>query len=268
GNFIPTCTRMTTIPKADITNPGPTPLANLHSATQGASSSTRGWAPSGVSNTDPTDSSGMIVATHQTTFGFINVTDVTVPATCNATYGTVANRSIPYNALPGKIREPDGTQAISGGDDDRYASSVVQVGDLIYAVHAISVDVNGDGMDYVPNSTTDGIQLIVISDATNQVLATKTYFNPNFDYSYPSVAANQFGDIVVEFNRSGFGAGGNIGAYAVYAKVTAGSPATVTFGQEIELKAGTASNYNQQGGDPEPWGDYSAITVDPTNPFA
>jgi hypothetical protein len=266
-NFTPSGTTMTTIPKADLTGTTPT-LANLHTVSQGTSGSNRGWAPSGVSNTSSTDTTGMIVATHQTTFGFINVTDVTVPATGNPTYGTVANRSIPFNALPGKIRQPAPSQTLSGGDDDRYASSVIQVGDLVYAVHAISVDSNGDGAPFVAGVTTDGIQLIVISDLTNQVLATETYFDANYDFSYPSVAANQFGDIVIGFNRSGFGADGNLGAYAVYAKFTAGSPATITFGQQIQLMAGSATNYNQQGNDPEEWGDYSAITVDPTNPFA
>src|SRR5262249_8248525 len=100
-----------------------------------------------------------------------------------------------------------------------------------------------------------------------------TWFNPDFDYTYPSIAVNSFGDMLIGFSRSGPNAGsgetdGNLGAYAVYGRIDPNNPTTITFGPEIQLRPGQVDNYHQQGNGDDLWGNYSATTVDPSNPLA
>ena len=267
-NAIPLGVTLVSVPKADLLLGAPT-LANMTVFNQGAPSA-MGWAPQVVTNFAATPTAASVIATNYSAFSLINYTELTGAAnqTPNgATLGSTITRAIPYNALPGKVWQADDSRVISGGDDDRYASATYQLGDLIFCVHAISVNSQGVGTDTGAN-TTDGIQLIIIRDSTNTVVATGTYFNPNYDYSYPSVAANQYGDIVIGVNRSGKSdTDGFLGAYAVYARIDPANPTSITFGQEIVLKAGIA-NYHQQGGILESWGPYSSIQVDPSNPFA
>jgi hypothetical protein len=265
---------MTSIPKADLLLATPT-LANRTTRTEGAPT-TMGWAPQGVTNFNLSPTHASIVATDYTAPSQIDRTTITGTGGAGATFGPTSALSTTVTSLPGKVRQPDGTQVISGGDDDRYTGAIVQVGDLIYAAHGISVNSAGVPTGPVPGpgGTTNAVHLVVIRDSTNQVVAQGTYYNSSFDYFFPSVAANQYGDILLGFNRSGPAQGvgatdGNIGAYAVYARINPTNPAsTITFGQEVQLKAGQANNYHQQGQNPEVWGTYSATGVDPSNPLA
>ena len=256
---------LTKIPKASLLQPTPV-LTGATTFNQGAVGGNMGWAPQVVNNFDPADTTAAIVATHQTQFGKVNYTRIT-----GTTLGPTSNLTIVNNPLPGSSRQPDGTRVISSGEDDRYTGSAVQVGNLIYAVHSISVNASGVGVGTQagPN-TTNAVHLVVINDTTGALVAQKVYFNPNYDYVFPSVAANQYGDIVIGMNRSGGAASvnGNLGAFAVYGRIDPANPTAITWGDEIELKAGNVNNYNQTGGDPEVWGPYSATQIDPSNPLA
>ena len=172
--------------------------------------------------------------------------------------------------MPGYARQPDGSQDISGGDDDRYTATAYQVGDLIYAVHPISVNASGVGTDVGTAVTTDAVQLVVIRDSTNTVVATANYFNKDYDYTFASIAANQFGDIVLGLNRSGDGTApnGNLGAFAVHARIDPANPTSITFLEETPIGFGEADDYNLDGTGIEPWGPYSATSPDPNNAFA
>jgi hypothetical protein len=263
----PTGSTMTAIPKADLLLATPT-IANKKTVTQVASPSVpMGWSPQAVTNFDPNDTVASVIATHYDTFDLVSYWEINW-ATSPPTFGATTNRTIPHNALPGEARQPNGTQDISGGDDDRYTGAIYQVGDLIYAVHPISVNSSGVGTTAGAN-TTDAVQLLVIRDSTNTVVATANYFNPNYDYTYASVAANQFGDIVIGLNRSGgsSSSNGNLGAFAVHARIDPANPTTITFLDETQIAAGEADDYNLDGTGIEPWGPYSATSPDPTNPF-
>jgi hypothetical protein len=261
----PSGVTMTKIPKASLLQATPT-LTGATTFNQAANAANMGWAPQVVNNFNAADPTAAIIATHQTQFGKINFTRIT-----GTTLGSTANLNIVNNPLPGDSRQPDGTRIISSGEDDRYTGSAVQVGNLIYAVHTISVDATGVGVGTASGpATTNAVHLIVINDTTGAVVAQKVYFNPSYDYIFPSVAANQYGDIVIGMNRSG-GSGsenGNLGAFAVYGRIDPANPTTITWGQEIQLKAGNVSDYNQTGSDPEVWGPYSATQIDPSNPLA
>ncbi|HKB02058.1 MAG TPA: dockerin type I domain-containing protein [Gemmataceae bacterium] len=273
ANFInrdtpfPTGVTLTSIPKSDLLLATPT-LANRTTFVQNAPGVTMGWAPQVVTNFNSSPTYASIVATDYNLFDQIDRTKITGTGGAGATLGTTSALLTSPTSLPGKSRQPDGTRQISGADDDRYTGASIQVGDLIYSAHGISV--NASGQAVTANTTsTNAIHLVVIRDSTNLVVAQGTYFNSSYDYIYPSVAANQYGDIMIGFNRSGLSAtDGQLGAYAVYARINPANPTSITFGQEVQLRGGQADNYHQQGGTLEPWGPYSATSVDPTNPLA
>ena len=135
------------------------------------------------------------------------------------------------------------------GDDERLASMVYQVGDLIFVSHGVSV--NAAGTTAAPSGgTTNAIRIEVIRDSTTQVVAEATYFSPSFDYTFPALAVNAQGDMVIGYTRSSFAAGagatdGNLGAYAVYAHIDMANPAAgIAFGPELQLQAGSPVPYH------------------------
>jgi len=87
-----------------------------------------------------------------------------------------------------------------------------------------------------------------------------TIQDSNSDYGFPSIAANQFGDVVIGFTRSG--PTEYASAYAMVGSTDSGTHVT-TFGSPTLLKAGV-DVYDI--GDNR-WGDYSATTVDAADPF-
>ena len=130
---------------------------------------------------------------------------------------------------------------------------VYKVGNVIWAVHGIS------------NQGSAAIRWYELNESTNAVIQQGTISDPNFDYSYPSIAANANGDVVIGFTRAGASADatgpGFLSAFAVVGHTSGG---TTTFGTPLLLKAGVA-NYHLFGGSGDRWGDYSATGVDPTN---
>ena len=86
--------------------------------------------------------------------------------------------------------------------------------------------------------------------------------DPNFDYFNGSIAANQFGDVVIGFTRSGTDAAGNLSTFAAVGHTTGG---VTTFADPLLLKAGLVGNYNYFNGR---WGDFTTTVVDPSNPYS
>lgn len=150
---------------------------------------------------------------------------------------------------PPRGAQPDGTRTINFLDD-RTGTNVYQVNGTIYLTHSTKVGANG------------AIQWVLIDEQTGQVLSEGVLSDPNFDYYQPSIAANANGDIVLAFNRSGFGPDGNIRIMAVVGKTEGG---ITTFGDPFLLKNSPVQNYHFLS---DRFGDYSTMVVDPSNPNA
>src|SRR5262245_31470302 len=270
NNFSPSSTTITSIPKADLLLATPS-VANRTMREQ--TSFGMGFTLQGVTNWAPSPAHGSIVAVHESNFTQVKRTTMTGTGGPGASFGATVALNVQTTAVPGNARQPDFTRNIDGLDD-RIGGMVYQVGDLIYLVHGISVDATGVAIS--PNAgTTDAVRLTVIRDSTTQVVAEATWFNANFDYIMPSVSANSFGDIVIGYTRSSFNLGsptttdGRLGAYALNAKIDPANPgAGITFGSEVQLKAGQVSNYHLFNSSTERWGDFSATGQDPNNPLA
>lgn len=150
---------------------------------------------------------------------------------------------------PPRGAQPDGTRTLNYLDD-RTGTNVYQVNGTIYLTHGTKVGSNG------------AIQWVLIDEQTGQVISEGILSDPNYDYFQPSIAANANGDIVLAFNRSGFGPDGNIRILAVVGKTEGG---ITTFGDPFLLKNSPVQNYHYLS---DRFGDYSTMVVDPSNPNA
>jgi hypothetical protein len=152
--------------------------------------------------------------------------------------------------------QSDGTQNLIA-DDARLLAKVYAVGGVIYAVQ--TTEFNGHL----------AIRWYRVRAADSTLLESGTISSPNLDLFYPSIAANSYGVVVIGYNSSGSAA--LVSCYAMAGQTVGG---VTTFGSPLLMKAGTTVYH----GDDEllaeleglpivsRWGDYSATSVDPSNP--
>jgi hypothetical protein len=153
-------------------------------------------------------------------------------------------------------RQPDGTRSVDGGDD-RFGSAPFVVGNLLYATNTITDNNNG---------INDSVHWLIEDLTTHGVLAQGLVSDPNFDFSYSSIAANANGDFLLGFNRSG-GANDPTNNISAYAEACHYDGTTATCENPLLLAQGLRGDYHlDSGSPPSRWGDYSSIAVDPTNP--
>ncbi len=153
---------------------------------------------------------------------------------------------IPFsNSAPDAI-QPNGVPRISTFDR-RFSSAPFEAGNRLWAVNNIGI--NGRA----------AIQWYEFDEVTNNLVQHGLISDPFHDYFYPSIAANEFGDVVIGFNRSGEDE--FVSAYAAAGETRNG---ITTFGDPILLKAGV-DNYLVAFGGRNRWGDYSATSLDPTD---
>ena len=186
---------------------------------------------------------------------------ITAPVSLN-----VLPYQIPDNVIAGvpqlTVLQPDGTTTLLA-NDGRISAKVYAVNGVLYAVH--STLFNGRV----------AIRWYRIRAADHTVLEQGTIADPNLDFSFPSIAANQYGVVVIGCNACGSTTYMN--CYAYVGEIKNG---ITTFGSGLLLKAGAGSYHDSYEvlqkllHDLDPtynlvnsrWGDYSATSVDPNNP--
>jgi hypothetical protein len=148
--------------------------------------------------------------------------------------------------------QPDGTSRLQA-NEARFSAKVHAVGGILYAVH---------------NTELDGhiaIRWYRIRAADNVLLEWGTIADADLDLFFPSIAANLAGVVVIGFN--GCSRGTYISCFAMAGQTVAGM---TTFGGRVLLHASTVNYhdlYEQLGiTSTSRWGDYSATSVDPTDP--
>lgn len=174
----------------------------------------------------------------------------------SATLTSSTSLSVPGYTVPIDPYQPDGSSNLSD-DDCRFSAIVYRVGGILFAVHTTEVN------------NLAAIRWYRISATNNVVLESGTISgtpnDPEMELFYPSIAANTNGTVVIGFNGSSLSS--YVSAYAVVGQTING---VTTFGNPLLLKAGTASYQDTPGSDPSTyesrWGDYSATSVDPTDP--
>src|SRR3989440_8556693 len=163
---------------------------------------------------------------------------------------------VPPTTEPPKARQPDGGAVIES-NDERLGAHLMRVGNSLWAVHAI-------GYPTTSRNPHGSIRWYQFDESTNQLIQPAgTISDSTNDYYFPSIAANQFGDVVMGFTRSSLTEYPS--AYAVVGSTNSTTHVT-TFGAPLLLKAGVQA-YDFGGLAPNRWGDYSSTHVDPADPF-
>lgn len=156
--------------------------------------------------------------------------------------------------------QPDPAATNLDDGDSRISAIAQQVGSVIYAVHSEEADAH---LDSNQNWTGQAaIRWYKINAADHSIIQSGTLSDPVVNYFYPSVAANADGTVVIGCNGSSTNS--FVSSYAFVGETVNGVTA---FGPPLLLKAGSASYIatDPTSGNSR-WGDYSATSVDPTDP--
>ena len=162
-----------------------------------------------------------------------------------ATLNPTTSISVPAYSPPGNIRQPDGTTTLRN-IDTRLGATVYEVGGVLFAVQATQV------------GGRSAIRWYRVDAASDTLLEAGTISDPNLDFSYPSIAANEDGVIVIGFDGSGLTR--FVSSYAIVGETVFG---VTTFGAPLLLKEGVANYHYAPINGVSRWGDYSATSVDP-----
>jgi hypothetical protein len=160
---------------------------------------------------------------------------------------------VPITSNPPAAFQPDGSRNLETGGV-RFGSAVFEQGSSLWAVASTGFDCDGPG----PGGTNSSLRWYEIDEPTNAVLQSGTICDIDHDYFYPSISANEFGEVLIGFSKSGLTEFPS--AYAIGGTTTAG---VTTFGSPILLHAGLDSYFEDFGSGRNRWGDYSATTLDP-----
>ncbi|NNM77156.1 PEP-CTERM sorting domain-containing protein [Sphingomonas sp. ID1715] len=114
------------------------------------------------------------------------------------------------------------------------------------------------------------VRVVVLDSATNNILDEFDVGETGYDYYQGSIAVNAAGQVVIGYNRSGLDpATGKIGFYARAYKTLADGTLVETMAETL-LKESLTNDYHNGSVDGQPaagrqrWGDYSQVSVDPT----
>ncbi|MFI5460269.1 MAG: hypothetical protein ACHRXM_33040, partial [Isosphaerales bacterium] len=155
--------------------------------------------------------------------------------------------SVPALPNPPPAPQLGDSRTIESGDT-RFSAHVIEQGTNIWAVQTVDINSN------------DAIAWYRIDAASGTVVEHGTIADSSLSYYYPSIAVNEFGDVVIGF--SGSSTSTYIGAYAVTGTFDG---TTTTLGSPQLVQAGTGPYYIDYGAGRNRWGDYSAVVIDPAD---
>lgn len=248
------------IPKADLLLAAPTAanLTRFEATPAGLPAVTGSWQPS-VNRGLSIGRAPLLGSTG----GALRRTNIFGATAAGATLGTaVPIAGDPGHTAPPAARQPDDSDAGDGLETienvaPRFVGNVIVVGGSIWAVHAVEGPAAG---------ANSGLRWYQINEATNTIIQTGVIEDPNVDYHEPSIAVNQFGQVVIGYTCSG----ANLPASAC-ASVGTTTAGVTTFVAPAILFTGSGTYYRDFCTPPgcserNRWGDYSAVVVDPVDP--
>ena len=165
-----------------------------------------------------------------------------------ATLGATTNATVPAYGPPGNLLQPDGTATLRN-IDTRLGATVYEVNGVLHGVQVTQV------------AGRSAIRWYRVVAATGLLLESGTLSEPGVDYTFPSIAANENGVVMIGFNKTSLRE--FVSSYAVAGETVAGA---TTFGIPFLLKAGVANYHYFPVNGLSRWGDFSSINVDPTDP--
>jgi hypothetical protein len=225
----------------------------------------RGFAIQGVNSNDPSTTSN-ILAVSLTGAGLTRydvLNSGTAGATRTAATDFIANSGYDGNG-PG--RQPGvatGNGRVIDTLDDRVASSVFEVNGKIYSVHTVTK--TGTDHTYV--------RYVVLDSQTNAILDEGDIGDGVHDYYQGSLAVNPFGQVVIGYDRSGSDPTDGRITFMARSFDTVGTGQLIQRGDELTLKVSLVDDYHngsldgQAAAGRQRWGDYSAVSLDPEDPY-
>ena len=147
-----------------------------------------------------------------------------------------------------EAEQPGPSQNLDAGDH-RFSSALVVQDGLLWGVQAVGVDGRA------------AARWFQFDPDLSIVLQSGLISDPELDLYYPSIAVNEFDEVVI--GMSGSSESQFVSAYAVVGETLAGA---TSFGDLLLLKAGAASYEVVGSFNRNRWGDYSATVVDPNDP--
>ena len=185
-----------------------------------------------------------------------------------AVYTNASAYNSPVAAHQPSAGNPNNRQVVSALDE-RISSSVYEVKGRIYYLTTVQE----------PGDSYNSIRYYVLDSATNALLDEGSIGGGNYDYFQGSLAVNAFGQVVIAYNRSGLqqadlnGDGLSDGNISFLARTfrTDASGQLVQVGNELLLKTSLVDDYHngslfgQPAAGRQRWGDYSQVSLDPTN---
>lgn len=272
NNFTPgfTGTSLFSIPKTSLFGGAPS-TANMTTFNTPLSGSDRGFAIQAAVKWDGNASNSASVISDSRDLNaqvFYKINGVDGPGATQTASAVIAGSQ--YAAAANPARQPDGTRTVDTLSP-RISANSVQVGDKLYSVATIKSPIV-NGVSY------SDIRWTVVDANTGVLVSSGMIDQGNFDYYEGSIAVNEFGQAVIGYNRSGFQTGdgngdgkadGNISFLARTFKIDSFGGLTA-FGDEMLLRVSDISDYHcgprgNPGGCRERWGDYSAVTIDPSD---
>lgn len=254
-------TSLFSIPKADLFGGAPS-TANMTTFNSPLAGTDRGFAIQGAVNWqgNPGNTANiMTVSRDQFDLFTYKLNGVNLPG---ATQTAVNELNVPAYTINGAGRQPDGTRLVDTLDD-RISANVVQVNGKLYSVHTVTP----------PGGQYTELRWTVVNAATGALIAQGRIGSPGFDYYQGSIAVNEFGEVVIGYNRSGglgTGLAGRIGFYAsMY--TDPGTGILFDLGTEMLLRGSDVDDYRCGAHNlidlacRQRWGDYSAVTIDPND---
>lgn len=228
-----------------------TPVSNL---SYNVDYNTTGFTPHPVTDSG-TDTTAYFLSDYNVASGGLAVSAIT--GTTGTLTGSGQNvTAAAYADPPGGtfLDTQQGTATQIYGGDTRFSGSVIKVGNIIYGVQSVQDPGSGALQD---------IRLVGINATTKATVLDQLISNTDLNYSYPSLAINASGKVVIGF--SSVGALQYISGNAIVGQLNAAGNAVI-FGNSVTLAAGLSTYDVTFGGAANRWGDYSSTTIDPTNP--
>lgn len=203
------------------------------------------------------DSSGLPLAVLSTTGGvdwYFFVSEI------GGTVNTPSLSAVGYPTMDSLIRPPvSASQPVIGGipkadihtGPSRFSSNVIVQNGSIWAVLAMK------------NDDLAAVRWLEIRQSDSEILQSGLIEDDELALYYPSIAVNDFGEVVIGF--SGSSESQPVSAYAVMGTTDEGM---TEFGDITLLKAGVDDYERLDSKNRNRWGDYSATVVDPEDPHS
>ncbi|MEJ6007969.1 PEP-CTERM sorting domain-containing protein [Paucibacter sp. AS339] len=188
-------------------------------------------------------------------------------ATAASLSGTVYIGDKPFES-PSPAHQPSvaiaGNRAIIDSGDERTSSSIYEANGRIYMVKTVDPIANG-------SADNSRIRYTVLDATTNAILDQGDIGQDGYDYYQGSIAVNEQGKVVIGYNRSGLDVTTGKISFMGQSFSTDASGHLVAQSGELLLKESLVDDYHNGStfgnvaAGRQRWGDYSSVSVDPTD---